>query len=138
MYVNETYSRVWVDKHLSDTFPIKNGLTQGDAVMQLLLNFALKYTFRRDQVNQDGLQLNATLQLLAYADGVNILGGAIHIIRETQNFISYSKETGIEVNSGKTKYMFMFLDRTVDQVTVQRLPIFPLKGWNSSNIWKQP
>ena len=30
------------------------------------------------QVNQDGLKLNGTPQLLAYADDVNILGGGIH------------------------------------------------------------
>ena len=30
MYLNETYSRDWVGKHLSDMFPIKNGLKQGD------------------------------------------------------------------------------------------------------------
>jgi hypothetical protein len=30
--LNEIYSRVWVGKHLSDMFPIKNGLKQGDAL----------------------------------------------------------------------------------------------------------
>jgi len=28
MYLNETYSTVRVDKHLSDIFPIKNGLKE--------------------------------------------------------------------------------------------------------------
>jgi hypothetical protein len=32
MCLNETYSRVRVGKHLSNTFPIKNGLNQGDAL----------------------------------------------------------------------------------------------------------
>ena len=31
MCLNETYSRVRVGKHLSDMFPSKNGLIQGDA-----------------------------------------------------------------------------------------------------------
>jgi hypothetical protein len=31
MCLNEACSRVWVGKHLSDMFPIKNGLKQGDA-----------------------------------------------------------------------------------------------------------
>jgi len=31
MCLNETYSRVWVGNHLSDMFPSKNGLLQGDA-----------------------------------------------------------------------------------------------------------
>jgi len=43
----------------------------------MLLNSVLEYTIRRVQVNQDGLKLNGTHQLLAYADDVNILGGSI-------------------------------------------------------------
>ena len=33
-----------IDKHLSDVFPIKNGLKQGDALSPVLLNFVLEYT----------------------------------------------------------------------------------------------
>jgi hypothetical protein len=32
MCLNETYSKVRIDKHLSDSFHIKNGLKQGDAL----------------------------------------------------------------------------------------------------------
>jgi hypothetical protein len=39
--LNETYSRVWVGKHLSDMFLIKNGLKQ-DVLSPLLSNFAVK------------------------------------------------------------------------------------------------
>ena len=43
MCLTETYSRVRVGKNLSDMFPIRNGLKQGDSLTPLLLNFALEY-----------------------------------------------------------------------------------------------
>jgi len=48
----------------------------------MLFNFALEYVIRRVQVNQDGLKLNGTHQLLAYADDVNILEGGVHTPEE--------------------------------------------------------
>jgi len=82
MSLTETYSRVWVGKNVSERFPIRNGLKQGDALSPMLFKFVLEYAIRRVQVNQDGLKLNGTHQLLAYADDVNILEGSIRTLRE--------------------------------------------------------
>jgi len=81
MYSTETCSRARVGKNLSDRFPIRNGLKQGDALSPLLFNIALEYAIRRVQINQDGLKLNGTHQLLAYADYVTILGGSVHTVK---------------------------------------------------------
>ena len=42
MCLNETNRRVRVGKHLCDVFPSKTSLKQGDALTQLLFNFALE------------------------------------------------------------------------------------------------
>jgi hypothetical protein len=87
-------------------FHIKNGLKQGHALSSLLFNFAFECALRRVQVNQDGLKLNGTHQFLVYADDVNILDGSIDTIKKnTEAFVVASKEIGLEVNAGKTKYM---------------------------------
>jgi hypothetical protein len=54
MCLYETYSRVHIDKNLSDKFPIQNGLKQGDALSPLLFNVALEYTIRRIQEKRKG------------------------------------------------------------------------------------
>ena len=54
--LNETYSKVFVGKHLCHILPIKSGLKQRDALSLLFLNFALEYIIRRVQVHQGGLK----------------------------------------------------------------------------------
>jgi len=96
---------------VSDMFPTRSGLKQGDALSPMLFNFALDYTIRRVQVNQDGLQLNGTHQLLAYADDVNILGGSIHTLKENaETLVAATREIGLEVSADKTEYMVMSRD----------------------------
>jgi hypothetical protein len=92
-------------------FPIRNGLKQ-DALSPLLFNFALEYTIRTVQVNQDGLKLYGTHQLLVYADDVNMLGGSVHTIKgNAEALVVASKEIGLEVNVDTTKCMVMFPDQ---------------------------
>jgi hypothetical protein len=78
----------------------------------LLFAFALEYAIRRVLANEEGLKLNGTHQLLAYADYVSIMGGSIHSIKKnTQALVVSSKEIGLEVNAEKTKHTLVSRDQ---------------------------
>ena len=109
--LRETYSRVRVGKHLSDTFPIKNGPKQGDALSPLLFNFVLQYASRRVQVNQDSLKLNGSHQFLVCVDAVNVTGESVHALKKTEVLVAASKEVRLEINADKTKYVVMCGDQ---------------------------
>ena len=116
MRLNETYRRVRIDKNLCDIFPIRDCLKQGDALTPLLFNYALEYANRKVEMNQDGLKLNGTHQLLVYADDVNILGGCVHtIMTNNEVLLVGSRETGLEVNADKTKHMVMSRDQNEER-----------------------
>ena len=119
MFLNEICSTVQAGKHLSDIFPVKNGLKKGDALSPLLFSFALEYVIKRLQVNQDGLKLNGTHQLLVYAVVVKVLDRSIHtLMKNTESLVVASKEISLEVNADKTKYIVMAQDKNVGQVTI--------------------
>ena len=97
----------------------------------------MENAIRRVQVNQDGLKLNGTHQLLAYADDVNILGRSIHNLKENADvLVAATTEIGLEVSADKTKYMVKSRDQNagrfqsvrMDNSTFERVEEFKYLG----------
>ena len=89
----------------SDTFPVKNGLKQGDALTPILINFASAYAIRGVKTNEEGLKLNGTHQLPVYADEVNVLRGSMRTVKKNTEALLVANENGLDVNAEKTKCM---------------------------------
>ena len=93
-------------------------------------------------MNQDGLKLNGTHQLLAYADDVNILRGSVHTVKENaEALVVATKEIGLEINTDKTKYMIMSRDQNAgrshsmktENSSIERVEEFKYLGTTLTN-----
>jgi hypothetical protein len=92
--------KVRLVKLLSDKFPIQNCLKKGDELLPLHFNFALDYAIRNILENQVGLDL------LIYADDINMLGDSINTKNEnTESPLEACRNVGLEKYAEKTNYM---------------------------------
>jgi hypothetical protein len=136
--LNVTYSKVLIGKHLSNTFPIQNGLKQ-DVLSPSLFSFSLEDMLRKVQENQVGLKLNGTHQLLVFADDLSLLGVNLHsIMKNTETLIDTINKVDLEVKAEKTNHMLLSHHQKTGQYHDIKVGNRSLKMWHSSNIWKRP
>jgi hypothetical protein len=108
MRLHQLHYKFHVVRILSHTFPIQNGLNQGDDLSSFRFNFALEPAIRKVQESQEGLELNRTHKLFVNAADINLLGDSVSTIKENTESISLSSRYhGLEISAEKTKYMIM-------------------------------
>ena len=101
-----TTARVKVQNELSESFQIRNGLRQGDALAYILFNIALEKMIRDTNINQRGNIFYKSVQILAYADDINIISRTPKSLQEaTIALDGAARRMGMEINQPKTKYM---------------------------------
>ena len=66
--------KVKIQNRLSEPINVKNGVRQGDALARLLLNLTLGKVTRDAAVNTRATIFHKSFQILAYADGIDIIG----------------------------------------------------------------
>jgi hypothetical protein len=68
----------------------------------VFITFALEYTIRKFQDNEERIGLNSIHQLLGHADDVSLLDEHINTRKKnTETILDTSKDDGVEVNDKK-------------------------------------
>ncbi|MXP61705.1 hypothetical protein FD744_25325 [Pantoea sp. Taur] len=97
---------VQVGGQRTEEFSSRKGLRQGDALACLLFNLALEKAVRDAGLQTKGTIYNRMVQLLAFADDVDIVGRSLESVGEgLLALLEAAKVLGLEINSNKTKYM---------------------------------
>ena len=106
MTLQKTSCVVKVGKELSDPFDTVRGFRQGDPLSCTFFNFIMESIVRKSGVQRTGTIKTKSVQLLAYADDIDIIGHGLRDV--TAAFAAIERESakvGLAVNEGKTKYM---------------------------------
>lgn len=99
---------VKVQGALSATFESKIGLRQGDGLSTQLFNIALEGVIRRAKVEVLGSIFTKSVQLLGFADDVDIVGRNVRAVKDTYSRLEKeANKIGLRVNEDKTKFLMV-------------------------------
>jgi hypothetical protein len=84
---------VRVDIQYTATFPITNGVRQGDALSSILFNLVLEATLQK--INVTGHVGTKITKILAYADDVPIISRCKNALKDTLLNIEKKQEEGV-------------------------------------------
>ncbi|GFW37931.1 reverse transcriptase domain-containing protein [Trichonephila clavipes] len=93
--------RCWIkiQKYLSEPFTTERGLRQGDSLACLLFNLVLDKCIRDSGLDRKGTLWNRSLQLLAYADDIDIIGRSEKAVKEAFQALEISATNrGLTIN----------------------------------------
>lgn len=106
MTLADTKSAVRIARKASEKFPTAKGFRQGDALSCDLFNICLEIIVRRADIQSLGSITMKSVQLLGYADDIDIVTRNTEHLENTYLGISNAAATmGLKVNVEKTKYM---------------------------------
>ena len=105
--MNNTQCRVKIKKNrFSEPINVKNGVQQGDTLAGLLFNIAMEKIIRDAAVNIRGAILYKSVQILAYADDIDIIGRTQSALIEAFTSLEKAaKDMNLFINQEKTIYM---------------------------------
>ncbi|KAL4123073.1 hypothetical protein QTP88_015305 [Uroleucon formosanum] len=133
---NRTVCRVRFLQEMSETFEVKSGLRQGDALSPTLFNLALEKAMREVWDGRK-MEICGERVILAYADDIVVMGETRYEVMNTASkLLKASKTIGLRVNEEKTKHLMVARRSpntdhiTVDDYSFKKVEVFKYLGVN--------
>ena len=105
--MGEVRCKVRKQSENSSEFDSNKGLRQGDALECLLFNLVLEKVVRETGIQSNGTIFNRSVQLLGYADDLDIVARSFAAL--TESLLSLQRAAarmGRAINDCKTKYIY--------------------------------
>ena len=97
---------VRISRELADPFESRRGLRQGDGLSCALFNIGFEGVVRRPGIDTSGSIHNKAVQLLAYADDIEIIARNPETVKDVYTQLKVkARRIGLAMNTTKTKYM---------------------------------
>ena len=107
---------VQIQSHLSEPIPTIRGVRQGDALACLLFNITLEKVIRDSGSQTRGTIFFKTVQILAYADDIDLMARTVPGLSEAFLHLEKSaRNMGLVINQEKTVYMHSGKDTALQQ-----------------------
>ena len=115
---------VRVSGDVAEPFESRRGLRQGDGISCSLFNIALEGVVRRTGIDTRGTIFNRSVQLLGFADDIDIIAKDNETVKETYARLkAEAKKIGLAMNTSKTKYMRSRGSKEVDPPCLRPLAV---------------
>ena len=107
---------VQIQSHLLEPISTTCGMRQGDALACLLFNIVLQKVIWDSGIQTRGTIFSKTVQILAYADDIDLMARTIPGLNETfLNLEKYARNMGLVTNQENTVHMCSGKDTTLHQ-----------------------
>jgi hypothetical protein len=81
--MKETKAQVRIQGQLTEEFEVKQGIKQGNGLAPILFNVELEYIIRKLTVSTNSTLLYKSVQVVGYADDINIMARTFKAAKET-------------------------------------------------------